>query len=159
MHCNPLLVLKMSQDKLKAMFPHASASTLKRNPEFAANLTTTEARQYFNVVEDKPKNKYGNIKVEHGGMKFDSRKELRCWQELELREKAGEISELCRQVPYDLVVEGQKIGRLTLDFTWIEKGQTVVADCKSSATKKETAYRLRKKLFECLYAPLVIREL
>lgn len=143
------------------MFPNASASTLKRNPEFAANLTMTEARQYWNVVEDKPRNKYGNVKVEHEGMKFDSKKELKCWQELKLREQAGEIINLKRQVRFDLEVNGKRTGKITVDFTWYDN-QTqdyVVADTKSEITRKERSYRMKKKHFEAQYAPLVIREL
>lgn len=156
----------MSADKLKAMFPHASASTLKRNPEFAVKRKPFPVLTPFDklelAVDDiypvKP-NKYRNVKVEYEGMKFDSKHELKCWQDLELREKAGEITGLCRQVPFQLIVNGRHIGKFTADFTWYENGEGVVADAKSPATRKETAYRLRKKIFEAQYAPLVIREL
>lgn len=156
--CDPILDMAISQQQLREMFERKK-HIAKLNPEFAANRTMAESRQYWNVVEDKPRNKYGNVKVEHEGMKFDSKKELKCWQELELREKAGEIQHLCRQVPFDLIANGIRIGKFTPDFCWFENGSQVVADAKSPATRKETAYRLRKRLFEALHYPLVIREL
>lgn len=161
MHCNSLLIMKMHQDKLKAMFPHASAATLKRNPEFAANHNSSsmpiDIANSFPVP--RPHSKYGNVKVEYEGMRFDSKKELRCWQDLKHREKIGEIEGLNRQVGFALEVSGKYIGKFTADFTWSENDKCVVADCKSPVTRKETAYRLRKKIFEALYAPLVIQEL
>lgn len=47
--------------------------------------------------------KYRNVKVMVGGEKFDSKREAQYWAELKLREKAGEIGGLRRQVPYDLI--------------------------------------------------------
>lgn len=161
----------MSVDKLKAMFPHASAATLKRNPEFAGGrcgstpgLPNDALAIYLKAIA-KPNSKYRNVKVEYEGMKFDSRHELRCWQELKIFERSGQIRDLERQVPFLLVVNGKTIGKLTVDFTWQERcardysWAKVVADAKSPATRKETAYRLRKRIFEAQYAPLVIREL
>lgn len=151
-------------DKLKAMFPHASDATLKRNPEFGAacgsspGLPNDALAVYLQAVT-KPRNKYGNVKVEHEGLKFDSKHELECWKQLKVRMRAREISELRRQVRFDLEVNGMRVGKITVDFTWMENGQLVVADAKSEITRKETAYRLRKRIFEALHYPLVIREL
>lgn len=150
--CDPILDMRVTQEQLKALY--------ERNPALARrNQALVMPILVSSAIPVKSRNKYGNIKVEHHGMKFDSKKELKCWRELELREKAGEICGLIRQEVFELEVNGQKIGRFTADFGWIENGERIVADCKSPATRKETAYRLRKKLFESLYAPLVIREL
>jgi hypothetical protein len=170
MHCNLLLILKMNQDKLKAMFPHASAATLKRNLEFDATLERAEAKSspppdakplFFGhqLAGSKSKNKYHNVKVEYEGMKFDSKHELACWKQLKLREKAGEICGLIRQEAFELEVNGKRIGKFTADFAWYENGQRIIADAKSEITRKETSYRLRKLIFEAIYAPLVICEL
>lgn len=49
-------------------------------------------------------NKYRNVKVRAiDGTVFDSHKEARRWQELLLLQKAGAITELRRQVEYELI--------------------------------------------------------
>lgn len=162
--CDPILDVRLSQQQLKELYERNPALA-KRNPVFNATPAVTESKLYFNVKEEKPRSKYGNIKVEYQGMKFDSKKELKCWKELKLFEEAGQIRDLERQVPFLLVVNGKTIGKFTADFVWQERRARdcawvkVVADAKSPATRKETAYRLRKRIFEAQYAPLVIREL
>lgn len=47
--------------------------------------------------------KYGSRKVHRGGFVYDSRAEARRGAELALLERAGEIRNLRRQVPYELV--------------------------------------------------------
>lgn len=47
--------------------------------------------------------KYGNRKIVFDGMVFDSKKECHRYQELKLMEKAGEITDLQRQVRYTLI--------------------------------------------------------
>ncbi len=46
--------------------------------------------------------KYKNIKTVVDGITFDSKREASYWNELKLREKAGEIDHLERQVAFDL---------------------------------------------------------
>lgn len=46
--------------------------------------------------------KYGNKKIEIDGMLFDSRREGKRWLDLMLLERAGQISGLTRQVPFEL---------------------------------------------------------
>ena len=48
-------------------------------------------------------NKYRNRQVVLNGLKFDSQKEAARWQELQLLERDGQISELRRQVTYELL--------------------------------------------------------
>lgn len=166
--CDPILDMRITQEQLRAMYERNPALA-KRNP-ISCSTPPKVTEMYPGAppgdhwgFPHKP-NKYRNIKVEYQGMKFDSKKELRCWQELELRQKAGEIRSLNRQVRYDLIVNNKIIGSLTVDFTFEERCDhgawaIVIADAKSPPTRKETAYRLRKKIWEALYAPLVIREL
>ena len=94
-------------------------------------------------------NKYGNIKA-HG---FDSRKEEARWQELRLRERAGEISGLQRQVPARLIptqyIEGKCVERSVkyiADFVYVEKGEIVYEDVKSEITRKNKDYVIKRKL-------------
>jgi len=47
--------------------------------------------------------KYNSRKIERDGMVFDSVKEYRRYTELSLLEKAGEISDLQRQVKFRLI--------------------------------------------------------
>ena len=47
--------------------------------------------------------KYGNHKVKRDGMVFDSKREADRWTELKLLEKAGEITNLQRQVKFELI--------------------------------------------------------
>ena len=50
-----------------------------------------------------PANKYGARKVLFDGIAFDSKKEANRWAELRILEKAGEISDLRRQVKFVLI--------------------------------------------------------
>lgn len=94
--------------------------------------------------------KFRNIPTEIDGLKFDSKGEARRWQELKLLERAGVISELKRQVRYDLDAHGKKICSLVADFEYIEAGQVVTEDFKSKATITPV-FRLKAKLFKAKY--------
>lgn len=99
-------------------------------------------------------NKYHNVKWEMDGEKFDSQKEARRWNELKLLERVGEISDLQRQVSFELIpnqyVNGKLIERkcsYVADFVYIDKhtGEKVVEDTKSKATKTPV-YLVKRKL-------------
>ncbi len=88
--------------------------------------------------------KYGNRKVvDATGNVHDSGKEYRRWCDLELRQRAGEISDLHRQTVFDLVVNGVLVCRYVADATYRENGALVVEDTKPSDQKyrKPLAYR------------------
>ena len=98
-------------------------------------------------------NKYHNRKIEIDGITFDSAKEARRWQELKLLERAGEIYDLQRQVPF-IVIPAQRDenGRLIerevkyiADFTYKKKGSLIrtVEDAKGIRTKE---YIIKRKL-------------
>lgn len=106
--------------------------------------------------------KYHSQKVVADGEVFDSRKECRRWQELKLLEKAGEITDLRRQVPFELLPDqrepdmigprgGRKKGRIIerkavyiADFVYKDRsGLEVVEDCKGMRTKD---YIIKRKL-------------
>lgn len=70
---------------------------------------------------------------------------------LELRARAGEITELQRQVRFALVVNGIHICDYVADFTWKEGAQRKVADVKSVMTRKLPAYRLKYKLMQACH--------
>lgn len=97
--------------------------------------------------------KYGNRKVQTEDGTFDSVKEYSRWQELKLMERAGEIYELRRQVPFVLIPtqrddRGKVIERevkYIADFTYREKcgNRLVVEDTKGMKTRE---YILKRKM-------------
>jgi hypothetical protein len=93
-------------------------------------------------------NKYHAIKSELDGIIFDSKREMRCYQDLKLREYAGEITNVEVHPAWDLVVNGVRIGKYTADFSFIENGALVVMDAKGVKTRD---YILRKKLMKAIH--------
>lgn len=111
--------------------------------------------------------KYRNRKIERDGMTFDSKKEYNRWVELSLMEKAGEISELQRQVKLTLIPPqrepdiigkrgGVKKGKLLehevsyiADFVYRDRdGKWIVEDTKGFRTKD---YVLKRKMLLFLW--------
>lgn len=83
----------------------------------------------------KRKNKYGAKKtIGADGRTYDSKLESKRAHELQLLEKAGEISEIDYQVPYPLRVDGIQIGLYIADFVYVVDGKTVTEDCKGIRT-------------------------
>lgn len=119
---------------------------------------TTRQRMPAVMVPAKKPSKYGNHKViDADGLTHDSRKEYRRWLELQLRERAGEISNLRRQVVFDLVVNGQLVCKYIADATYDEGGAFVVEDTKSEPTRKRRDYILKRKLVKAIHG-IEIRE-
>ena len=95
--------------------------------------------------------KYNAQKTTVDGITYDSRKEAIRAQELRLMLKAGIISNLREQVPYELIPAqkneyGKVIERAVIykaDFVYDEKGKTVVEDTKGVRTKE---YIIKRKL-------------
>lgn len=125
------------------------------------------------------RNKYGSKKVIVDGITFDSKKEAHRFQELKLLEKAGEITELQRQVKYILIPEqreetdkvytkGEKKGQpkkgilleretaYIADFVYkdMRNGETIVEDTKGYKTKE---YIIKRKLMMYIHG-IRIRE-
>lgn len=61
-----------------------------------------DALQHKRAASAPKPSKYRNVKIQIDGEKFDSKREAQYWQELKLREKAGEIWDLHRQVEFEL---------------------------------------------------------
>lgn len=101
---------------------------------------------------DKPakRPKYGNEKTTNeDGEVFDSKHEAKCYEMLRLECLAGQHVALARQVIFYLPGGVKYIA----DFVTQEPdGTSTVYDAKSEATKKNAAYRLKKRLMEnCLH--------
>ena len=89
------------------------------------------------------------------GEKFDSIKEYQRFRELQLLERAGEISDLRRQVPYMLIPTQREDGKCVekachyfADFEYKENGKTVVEDVKGVRTAE---YIIKRKLMLLCY--------
>lgn len=86
------------------------------------------------------RSKYRNKITELDGIKFHSAKEAKRYSELKLLEKAGEISDLKLQVPYQLIepmrINGKHYRAICYyaDFVYNEKGITVCEDVKGMQT-------------------------
>lgn len=101
------------------------------------------------------KSKYHSRKITRDGITFDSVKEYRRHCELLLLEKAGAITDLKRQVKFELI-PSQRIGGKVVerpcnyiaDFVYQENGQTVVEDVKGVKTKD---YILKRKMMLWFY--------
>jgi hypothetical protein len=117
-------------------------------------------------IKLKTSSKFKNKKVKLNGITFDSIKEAHRYSELTLMQKAGEITELQRQVEFELIPTQKefipyttKTGKERLksrvierpvkyiaDFVYTDKnGQMVVEDVKSDATRTKD-YVIKRKL-------------
>ena len=95
----------------------------------------------------KTENKYHNKWVIIDGLKFQSEKEGKRWQELKLLEKAGEIVGLNRQQKIELIPKTKlyQARYYVADFVYFDKraNKTVYEDCKGYRTD---IYKLKKAL-------------
>ncbi|WP_322069943.1 DUF1064 domain-containing protein [Paraburkholderia bannensis] len=100
--------------------------------------------------------KYGNVKVEHDGKKFDSKRELKRYHELVAMQARGEIAELERQVVFVLagpvVIGGRKRPalRYMADFVYERPGVEgqIVEDAKGRITE---GYRIKRHLMKAVH--------
>ena len=106
--------------------------------------------------------KYHAQKVEVDGKKFDSKKESRDWKNLCTMEASGIISNLRRQVSFELqpkytTKDGRKIRSISYvaDFVYERDGQTYVQDSKGMKTD---VYKLKRKMFEYRYPDIIFVE-
>ena len=109
---------------------------------------TLTPAEYQALLKQPKRSKYRATAVTVDGVRFDSRGEARWYAGLQLRERAGEIRDLQRQVPFELVVNGEKIGRYVADAVWWEGGTQHVADFKGFDTVDS---RRKRKLVRALY--------
>jgi hypothetical protein len=116
----------------------------------------------YNPLSEKPRrNKYGvrldaagrANRTSKDGILHASAAQCRRWEELLLLEKAGEILCLAREVRLPIKVNDVSVGVYVADHTYIDRatGRTVYEDVKSPATRKNSYYRLKKRLFEAAY--------
>lgn len=115
------------------------------------------------------RSKFGNQKVVIGGESYDSKREAAYHQELKIRELAGEVKEIRRQVPFQLCTVVTDLGlRASVplqifpvatyfaDYVFLEHGDLVVADCKGMK-KNTTDFQTKKRWMAKQYG-ITIRE-
>lgn len=98
------------------------------------------------------RSKYNAKRVTVDGITFDSKKEAVRWQELRMMERAGAITDLQRQVAFELqpatVMDGRKKPalRYVADAVYQQDGRQIVEDVKSPVTRKKETYRIKRHL-------------
>lgn len=115
-----------------------------------ARINPATGRQVLRGLGIAKTGKYGNVRTEYAGLKFDSRAEARRAAELELLERAGKIRGLCRQVRFPLKVNDQLITTYICDFQYFDTvtGRKVIEDVKGVRTRE---YVIKKKLMRAIY--------
>lgn len=107
-------------------------------------------------------NKYRNIKARYNGMTFDSQKEMKRFIELELLQKAGEISDLKCQVKYELVPKtriGQPVSYIA-DFVYLDKaGNKIIEDVKGFRGGQAYSVFVMKKKMLYYFHGLEVKEI
>lgn len=125
---------------------------LKRSKVAAINqeiIATAEGK--------KPKqSKYRNEKTEVCGEVFDSKREAEDYKTLLLRQKAGEIGLIRRQVDFELNPGGTHSLIYRADFVYIETatGETIVQDSKGALTRE---YKKKRRLMKKVHG-ITIKE-
>jgi ferredoxin-fold anticodon binding domain-containing protein len=118
------------------------------------SMTVEEVLSY-NEAHATPR-KYRNVKATIDGIVFDSKAEARRWGELTLMQRAGDISDLKRQVPF-VLSPAVKLGtrmkpalKLIVDFQYFDEhaGKTILEDTKGVVTE---AFRIKLHLLKDKY--------
>lgn len=108
------------------------------------------------------RSKYGNQRLTFEGLSFDSKRELHRYVLLREMVRTGAISDLRRQVPFELApgvsINGRRRPplRYVADFVYRERGSAIdtIEDVKGVVTE---AYRIKRHLMAA--AGFVIREI
>ncbi len=135
-------------------------------------MTSMSIDQYRREIlkqSDKPKtpkrNKFNAQKIELDGMTFDSKKEHKRYIELKAMQQRGEIFGLELHTKFELApktkLEGEKRAKPALryfaDFTYYNtRGEYIVEDVKSAATRKLASYRNKKHLMSTVHGISII---
>ena len=97
-------------------------------------------------------NKYHNKKITVDGKIFDSKKEAERYKVLKMLENANIISNLSRQVPFELIPKqkNERAVKYIADFMYVETatGKIIVEDVKGYRTD---VYKIKRKLFKWRY--------
>lgn len=94
--------------------------------------------------------KYHNVPAHNEHGTFASQAEMRYYDALLLRARAGEIADIRRQVRYPLVVRGTHIATYIADYVYrdLATRQELIIDVKGVETD---LFKLKRKLLRALY--------
>ncbi len=108
------------------------------------------AAEYRSHAKPKKRAKYRNVAVTVDGIRFASKREAAYYGQLKQREKVGEVSAIALQRRFDLIVNGEKIGRYTADFAFWDHvaDRFRVIDVKGVETRE---FKRARKLIKALY--------
>lgn len=132
--------------------------------QFFTHMTAAEYRELVGISKPtiQKQSKYNNQKVEVDGVVFDSKHEGKDWKNLCAMEAAGLITNLRRQVPFELqpkyvTRDGRKIRAITYvaDFVYERDGVTYAQDSKGMKTD---VYKIKRKMFEYKYPDVIFVE-
>lgn len=115
-------------------------------------LADTRRKNAKGGEDDMACNKYHNKKVIVEGKTFDSKKEAERYQTLKMLENANIISNLSRQVSFELIPKqkNERAVKYIADFMYVETatGKIIVEDVKGYRTD---VYKIKRKLFKWRY--------
>jgi len=119
-------------------------------------LNAQEGAQEGKAGQSARPGKFGNRISRHNGLRFDSDHEYRDWQELELRQAAGEISELQHHVRFRIEANACLVCLYECDaaYTIVATGEKVTQDSKGFKTPE---YKIKKRLMAAIHG-IVIKE-
>lgn len=109
-------------------------------------------RRTFYTPRKMVTNKYQSVKISNSDGKFDSGLEYKRWLYLKELERNGEIRDLKRQVPYELIPSQKKDGKVLFrevkyvsDFEYLDlrTGEHVVEDTKGLVLP---VFKIKQKL-------------
>lgn len=112
------------------------------------NRVSAEELRCAIAASPAPKKRHGKfnaIKVDAPEGRFDSKMEYERFLTLRLLERAGEISDLRRQIPYKLEAGGIHISTYVADFVYKKADVVVVEDAKGFRTGE---YRQKRRLMK-----------
>jgi len=110
--------------------------------------------------------KYYNKKTTYNGIVYDSKKEAKRAYELDILQRAGQISHLERQKTFELQPSFKAQGKIERAITYIadfyyydnQKQKWVAEDVKSPMTKTLPIYRIKRKLFLYRFGDILFLE-
>lgn len=148
---------KFLQKKIgKDALSHLRSSTSKTSNGSIASegqdLQSNDRSSSIDNLEPTKRSKYGNKQVWCNTLqrKIDSIWEHDLYHMLANLEKKGKIKDLKHQSHHDLIVEGNKICRLELDFEFNWLNKKIYMDAKSEATSP-SGFKMKVKLFTALF--------
>jgi hypothetical protein len=120
-------------------------------------VSAVEARSLFPIDNARPKGRFPVVAKEF--RQFDSKLEMEFYAVLRQRELAGEVADIEYHPSFEVMIKGKPYTKYTADFRFYEMKPNYgvrIVDVKSSGSKKDAAFRLRKKAAELAHGITII---